>query len=319
VAIGLGYGPVTAWLKVVLPQVYPQIRLPVFAVLAYSVSAVEMAIILGPTGPAPLAVRLTTWMRSPDLALWFKAAAGAVLQLALVLVALALWRCAEITAARFGRGWAAAGGRGRGETGLRALGGLAAAGVTLPVLLGLASLAIWSVAGVWSFPDALPTRVSGEVWLRAWPTLGRPVATSVGIGLAAAAAALVMVLACLEHGSRSGARAGRAALAVLYLPLIVPQVAFLFGLQVLGLGLGLDGTVPAVWLAHLVFVLPYVFLSLSDPWQALDPRFAAMAAGLGARPARVFWRVRLPMMLAPALTAAAVGFAVPRWPRTRRG
>jgi putative thiamine transport system permease protein len=41
VAIGLGYGPVTAWLKVVLPRVYPQIRLPVFAVLAYSVSAVE--------------------------------------------------------------------------------------------------------------------------------------------------------------------------------------------------------------------------------------------------------------------------------------
>jgi putative thiamine transport system permease protein len=97
---------------------------------------------------------------------------------------------------------------------------------------------------------------------------------------------------------------------VLYLPLIVPQVAFLFGLQILGLGLGLDGTAAAVWLAHLVFVLPYVFLSLSDPWQALDPRFAAVAAGLGARPARVFWRVRLPMMLAPALTAAAVGFAV---------
>ena len=41
--------PVQAWLKVVLPQVYPQIRLPVYAVLAYALSVVDMAIVLGPT------------------------------------------------------------------------------------------------------------------------------------------------------------------------------------------------------------------------------------------------------------------------------
>src|SRR3546814_205338 len=35
VARSLGYGPVTAWLKAVLPAVYRQIRLPVYAVLAY--------------------------------------------------------------------------------------------------------------------------------------------------------------------------------------------------------------------------------------------------------------------------------------------
>jgi putative thiamine transport system permease protein len=33
-ARSLGYGPVQAWLKVVLPLVWPQIRLPVYAVLA---------------------------------------------------------------------------------------------------------------------------------------------------------------------------------------------------------------------------------------------------------------------------------------------
>src|SRR3546814_11417566 len=35
VARSLGYGPVTAWLKAVLPAVYRQLRLPVYAVLAY--------------------------------------------------------------------------------------------------------------------------------------------------------------------------------------------------------------------------------------------------------------------------------------------
>ena len=37
---------------------------------------------------------------------------------------------------------------------------------------------------------------------------------------------------------------------------------------------------------------------------------ATVAAGIGASPARVFWQIRLPMLLAPVLTAAAVGMAV---------
>ena len=66
----------------------------------------------------------------------------------------------------------------------------------------------------------------------------------------------------------------------------------------------------AVIAAHLVFVLPYVFLSLADPWRAWDARHSTVARALGASRDRVLWAVRLPMLLRPVLTAAAVGFAV---------
>ena len=55
-ARSVGYGPVTAWFKVILPQIYPQIRLPIYAVLAFSVSVVDVALILAPVTPPPLAV-----------------------------------------------------------------------------------------------------------------------------------------------------------------------------------------------------------------------------------------------------------------------
>jgi putative thiamine transport system permease protein len=71
-----------------------------------------------------------------------------------------------------------------------------------------------------------------------------------------------------------------------------------------------DGSIAAVVLAHLVFVVPYVFLSLSDPWRALDPRYARGAASLGASPSRIFFAVKLPMLLRPILVAGAVGVAV---------
>jgi putative thiamine transport system permease protein len=90
----------------------------------------------------------------------------------------------------------------------------------------------------------------------------------------------------------------------------VPQVAFLFGAQVLLVRAGADGTLAAVVWAHLVFVLPYVFLSLADPWRALDPRYVRAAASLQAAPWRVFWRIKLPLLAQPVAIACAVGFAV---------
>jgi putative thiamine transport system permease protein len=310
VAQTLGYGRVTAWAKAVLPRVYPQIRLPVYAVLAYALSSVETALILGPSTPPTLAVRLTGWMRDPDLSLWLKAAAGATLQLLIVLGALALWRSGEVLVARSGRAWTWSGRRGRADAPVRALGLVVAGLATVPVLAGLAGLAIWSFAGYWTFPDPLPEAFTLRNWSLAGPGLGRAIGTSLAIAAGSVVVALALVLACLENGSRRGETATPAAMWLLYLPLIVPQVAFLFGLQILGVFVGLDGTLLAVGAAHLLFVLPYAFLSLADPWEALDPRYAAVAASLGAGPGRVFLAVRLPLMLAPVLTAAAVGFAV---------
>ena len=77
----------------------------------------------------------------------------------------------------------------------------------------------------------------------------------------------------------------------------------------MGLWLGLDGTTGAVLLVHLVFVLPYVMLSLSDPWQAWDSRAGLAAATLGAAPWRVLLAVRLPMLMRALCIAFAVGFA----------
>src|SRR5262249_1210823 len=92
--------------------------------------------------------------------------------------------------------------------------------------------------------------------------------------------------------------------------LLVPQVSFLAGVQSLFVAIGLDGTWPALVWCHLLFVFPYVFLSLADPYRRLDERYVRTALCLGSSPARVFWRIRLPMLARPAMTAFAVGFAV---------
>lgn len=315
-ARALGYGPVLAWCKVVLPQLYPQIRLPVLAVLAFSLSVVDVALILGPANPPTLAVQAVRWLAAPDVGLVFPAAAAASLLLGLVAASIGLWLLGERLVAALVRGWIARGARRSALPALAALGQGAGVLLATLALLAMAGLLLWSVAMPWRFPDALPPGLTLATWSRQAQQLRGPAWTTLSIALASTGLALVLTLACLENAARHPpasrpARAGvPASLWLLYLPLLVPQAAFLFGLQVLLVRAGLDGRWLTVVGVHLVFVLPYLFLSLADPWRAFDPRYARAAASLGASPWRVFWRVKLPILLPPLLTACAVAFAV---------
>jgi putative thiamine transport system permease protein len=181
-------------------------------------------------------------------------------------------------------------------------------------VLASAALLIWSFAQQWRYPAALPTVWTLANWQRQGSAALQPMLHTLVIGAGATALAALLVIACLENEAQRGSvttRGWRASsLWLLYMPLLVPQVAFLFGVQVLLVRARLDATLVAVVWAHLVFVLPYFFLSLADPWRAFDLRYARSAAGLGASRWRVFWRIKLPILLKPTLIACAVAFAV---------
>jgi len=306
----LGYGRGIVWIKIILPQVWPLIRLPVLVVLAYGLSVVDMALILGPSNPPTLAVLLTRLFSDPDLSMLLPASAGGVLQLGLVALAFALLWALERAAAALGRLWLRRGGRGRGaEPGLLAL--TAATGALMALgAAAMVSLVIWSVTWRWSWPMLLPESWSMQAWMS--PTTGwaRALANTVVIALSCTGLSLLLAIAWLEGEDR--ARRGRArwAEALIYLPLMVPQVSFLFGMNVLLLQLGISGRLSAVIWAQSLFVFPYVMIALSDPWRAMDPRLDRTAASLGARPWRRLVAVKLPVLLAPLCTAAAIGVAV---------
>ena len=310
VGAALGYRPAAAWFKLVFPAVYAQLRLPVYAVLAFSMSNVEVGLILGPGNPPPLALLAARWFADYDLQRYFPAAAAATLQGLLVLAALLGWRAGESCVARIGRLWCERGVR-AGVIGpvARAAAALAALGMALG-LVALLGTAFWSFAQSWRFPSSLPDSWTTRTWALQLPHAAEAVVTTAVLALASALAAVLLAVACLEAETRRGHAPTRRVLWLVYAPLLVPQIAFLYGFQVVLVKLGLDGTWLAVAWAHLVFVLPYAFLSLADPWRALDPRYARTAAALGVRPWCVLWRVRLPMLLKPLLLAFAIGCAV---------
>ena len=244
---GLGHGRSAACLLLVLPSLSAH-GLPLAAVMIFSLSVVDMPRILGPSLPAPLAVLAVEAFEDADLAQRFPAAFAACMQIAVTFIALAVWRGGEIMTSRLMRTAQRRGRRLRQISWvLTPLATLAA----LPVFAGFAGLiaaAIWSLAGRWFFPDPLPADFTLRFWERA-ADLAPMTANSILIATAASGLAVTLTLMLIAHGGRWRQ--------LVYAPLLVPQVSFVLGVQMVLTMLWLDGS----WLAMIWIMLCSSFRS----------------------------------------------------------
>jgi len=304
----LGYGRLKGWLVAVAPLLQRQIRLPVAAVLVFGMTNVEMALPLGPRTPPPLALVLWQWFTSADLDMRPLAMAGSVL---LMLASLGMLGLFMLAGRLVGRVWRFSAGSGRRVT--SASGGLMPGGLAVVVgTLGLASiiaLLLRSIAGPWRFPAVLPEHLDPAAWSSAASVLPGVAGLTLALGATTALLAVLLVLAAAEP-LRSDAVLRQRVAMLLFVPLLIPQMSFLFGLQILLLKLRLDGTLAAVVWSHLVFALPYVWGLLAEARASLDPRFTDTARLLGAGRLRVWLTVTAPLLLRSTLLGLALAFGV---------
>lgn len=310
VALNLGYYPITAFFKAVFPMLYPLLRLPILAVLAYASASVEMPLILGPNTPPTLAVTIMQWFNDIDLNLRIKASAGAILQLILTGSLISLWIGAEKALKSLFNPSLTNGKRSYMDTLWRRLTALLTTAIIGFIVLSLIGLLLWSVAGYWRFPAALPEQLVLLHFQSAFTQIGTPLFNTITLGIVSTFVAIVLTLLCLEAEQLRDKPLSSFTSFIIYLPLLVPSIAFLFGLVWLQQLFHNQAAFFNVAFTHLLFVLPYVFLSLASSYRRLDGRFANVAASLGAAPFKVFLQVKLPQLFAPILIAIALGLAV---------
>lgn len=309
-ALSLGYYPMTAFFKAVLPNIYPLMRLPILAILAYASASVEMPLILGPNTPPTLAVAIMNWFHDVDLSLRIKASAGALLQLLITVAVLITWWILErltlaITCKSLSNGQ-----RQYGDIVWAKVISVFTVLLISSIALALLGMVFWSFAGYWQFPLALPEQWVLLHWKSALLQVQTPIINSLSIGFVSTSVAVILTLLTLEYEKQNGAQLSNYSSLIIYLPLMIPSIAFLFGLVWLQETLHSKTTFINVALAHLLFVLPYVFLSLATSYRKLDPRYAQVAASLGASPLKIFLQVSLPQLLMPILMASALGLAI---------
>jgi putative thiamine transport system permease protein len=271
-----GYGRYQTLSWLILPAIAPVLGAVMLAVLAWSLSVVDVAIVLGPGNPPTLAVLAWQWLSQGDAQ---QQAKGTLLCLLLLMLLAALaalgyglWRVWRRTIPDL------AGTRRRSQRVLpeRALSGL------LPA------------CGILCAAVLLMLAQGGDVG---------SVGTSLSFGLLSSLIALIVIFLWLEWGPQRGA-------VWVWSPLALPALPLVTGQYFIALRLGLDGHYAAVLWSHLLWVLPWMLLVLQPAWRRIDPRLILTARTLGWRRAKIFLLLKCSLLVRPALLAFATGFSV---------
>ncbi|RBM37855.1 ABC transporter permease [Vibrio tarriae] len=298
----LGYSEPQMWWKIIFPQWLRKIRFTLFAVAAYAISVVDFSLVLGPNTPPTFSVLVWQWFNEPNLNLLPRAASGAVVLLLLASMVLVAIVAFEWLFTRGYRAWQSSG---RYSLHLPHKSLLALlftiSGAMIPLTL------IWSLAQRWRFPDLFPTQWTGQFWYDEWPNVLHNMETSVLLALGSGSLALLLGILAQEyrlHTQRA------IPVYIIALPMLLPQLSLLFGIQVLTLLIASQAyTLWVVW-AHTFFAFPLVYLALSGPWQSYNSNFSKIARSLGKSEWQIFWKIKLPLLFPALLYAWAVGISV---------
>jgi spermidine/putrescine transport system permease protein len=126
---------------------------------------------------------------------------------------------------------------------------------------------------------------------------------SAWIGVIASLLATALgVMASLGLAARS-LRLRALTVALLLLPLVVPYISLAVGLLILLQALGVQSSLNAVVLGHMVIAMPFAILVILPRLRSLDPSLGEAARDLGASETAAFRLVTLPL-LAPSLVSS---------------
>ncbi|KOO05436.1 ABC transporter permease [Vibrio nereis] len=298
----MGYNRAQTWWKCLFPQWITKIRFPMFAVMAYSLSVVDVALIVGPTNPPTFAVLVWQWFNDPDLSLLPRAAAGAVSLFIMATMLIALTRSIEWAITKANKNWQYSGRSGFSLPGKTLFIGLAIlSAVMIPLMV------LWSFAQRWRFPDLLPSRYSTRFWEYEWNGIVSTVGQSMLLALTSASIALLLAIIAQEYKLRYRRQIPGYIIAI---PMLIPQLSILFGMQVATLYLNSDSYWFWVCWSHVFFAFPYIYLSLDGPWRSFNNGLVRVALSLGKSPMHTWLKIKLPILLPAVVFAWAVGISV---------
>jgi spermidine/putrescine transport system permease protein len=92
---------------------------------------------------------------------------------------------------------------------------------------------------------------------------------------------------------------------LLFLPMATPEVVLGAGLAAQFLTAGVEKGLGTVILAHTMFCVSFVVVTVRARVATLDPALEEAGRDLYASPAQVFWRITFPLLI-PGITAAAL-------------
>lgn len=140
----------------------------------------------------------------------------------------------------------------------------------------------------------------------------RAIKNSVIVGVSATLLATALGTLAALGLSRANFPLKGAVMVVLISPIMVPIVITAVGMFYFYAQIGLASTIPGIILAHTALGVPFVVITVTATLVGFNQNLVRAGSSLGAGPARVFFKVTLPLIL-PGVVSGALFAFVTSW------
>ena len=299
----------SVWCVLLFPLIYHRIRLIVFIVIAFAASVVDMSLLLAPSTPSTLAIQILQNYQSSEPKSLFIASNLALIQLLVILKLFLIWFLLEkllsnkylftflVNAVSY-------------KSNL-----IKYFTFTLIVILSILSFLtiissfLWGLGGNWYFPNLLPKNISFEVLTIFFNENKSLILISVFVPL------IVSILSCLivtlwVELTESLNKRNQFLEGLIFLPLLIPQISFLIGMQSFLIPLNFNNFLLPLIIVELFYVIPYSFIILAPSFRAISKDILKVASSLGKNRFERLILVKIPMIMPTFLLSIAIGMLV---------
>ncbi|WP_339768217.1 ABC transporter permease subunit [uncultured Paraglaciecola sp.] len=301
----LGYTERASWWLLIFPIMLKQSRLALLAAMAYTLSVLDLSLLIGPNIPQLYAVVLYNWQTgftTYEQANAFLGNLVLLVMLGLLIFSIYVHEWFAVKRLRTNAIMA-------NPFKIARISQIFTAWLGFFSLLTVAILAtflLWSMG--WNSQSTLSTaNWSFALWQDEWFFMQRPLLNSLNIAFFSSILGVAVTLLALELQQQTKRKLPDY---IWLMAILLPQLSMVYGWQVAHTGLSGSYSTGWIILSHLPFTFAYSYLVLRGPFQSLNRHYELVAASFGYTYWQRWWRIRF-MLLRPALLSAlAIAFSV---------
>ena len=305
----LQHSSFSTWFLLIFPLIYKKIRLVIFIVIAFAASVIDMSLLLAPSTPSTLAIRIFQIFQTSEVNSIFIASNLALIQFCIIIALILLWIFLEkIIKQNFFYIFLIKILIRKKSLFVDSL-FIIAMVLFLLSMMGVASSFLWSISENWHFPNFFPSSFSLNNILTFLYQHQSTVLTSVCISILVSFLSIILILIWVELTETINFKILYFEW-VLFIPLFIPQISFLIGLQSFLVTLNFQSFLLPLIAVELLYVLPYCFIILAPALREIKKEFIKVGSSLGKNRFERLVFIKIPLVSSSLLTSFGIGMIV---------
>ena len=299
----------SSWCILIFPLIYKKIRFVIFIVIAFTASVVDMSLILAPSTPSTLAIRILQTYQSSDADSLFIASNLALIQLFIIIILLLFWMVLEkivsyklsfiffMKILSFKTFF------------IKKIVILTSVILFFLSILGIISSLIWGLSANWYFPNFFPKSLTLDVFTNFYNENKSIIFISIFISFIVSLISSLLTIIWVEL--IEFLKIKKIYLEwIIFIPLFIPQISFLIGLQSFIILFDFDSYLLPLIIIQLFYVIPYSFIILAPSLREIKKEIIIVATSLGKNRLQRLLNVKIPIVMSSLLTSFAIGMLV---------